>query len=590
MFKRANKITALLVAAASIMSVVPAMAATKLATKDGTIEKAISYDGGKYIYEGYRTDDDDKAVYYNGGDKDKKLDDVDTLGAKFDDKYAGAFDGDSREDEYIVDLSNGKISDDDTITDLKQTALTKLNTKLAKTDRYDGLPQISDDDFKQIPEDARSQFGDIWYSYTSTTATSVEAIATALHNHPEVTNVTTAAGAYYGYTNASGSYIDCSKTANIYVYSKEKKKMIKFDDFGDTDSDTGITIGLPTLVKTLGQDKDYLYNVIKVPVVGASKNKIASSDSNYQAVDYLYYVQKISKAQGSDKEKKAYLPKSVESYEISQYLGDDDVATAFTELNTNNDEYRIVDGAIYAARYDGDEKVKVFKLALKTSVKLYDYNQTASKTSNDKIDAHVVQKTDDADQKIENTNDDRSWTFDVNGNLWAIKGGTIYKSVKAGDFTEVYTCDRSFDSIDVYNDDNLIAWEDGGDAYTTVAEGKKQAQDDANAIVQPTPAKVGWDKLADGSWNFYDATGAKVVNNWANVGGAWYFLKADGVMATGWQQVGGVWYYLNASGAMATGWINDGGNWYYLNASGAMLANTTTPDGYYVGSNGAWVK
>ncbi len=35
MFKRANKITALLVAAASIMSVVPAMAATNLETKDG---------------------------------------------------------------------------------------------------------------------------------------------------------------------------------------------------------------------------------------------------------------------------------------------------------------------------------------------------------------------------------------------------------------------------------------------------------------------------------------------------------------------------------------------------------------------------
>ena len=71
MFKRANKITALLVAAASIMSVVPAMASERLGTKDGTINYGIAYDGGKYIYDGYRTDDDDTGIYYNGGDKDK---------------------------------------------------------------------------------------------------------------------------------------------------------------------------------------------------------------------------------------------------------------------------------------------------------------------------------------------------------------------------------------------------------------------------------------------------------------------------------------------------------------------------------------
>lgn len=41
---------------------------------------------------------------------------------------------------------------------------------------------------------------------------------------------------------------------------------------------------------------------------------------------------------------------------------------------------------------------------------------------------------------------------------------------------------------------------------------------------------------------------------------------------------------------MQTGWLNDNGTFYYLNGSGAMLSNTTTPDGYYVGANGAWVK
>ena len=33
-----------------------------------------------------------------------------------------------------------------------------------------------------------------------------------------------------------------------------------------------------------------------------------------------------------------------------------------------------------------------------------------------------------------------------------------------------------------------------------------------------------------------------------------------------------------------------GNAWYYCNSSGAMLANTRTPDGYYVGANGAWIQ
>lgn len=35
-------------------------------------------------------------------------------------------------------------------------------------------------------------------------------------------------------------------------------------------------------------------------------------------------------------------------------------------------------------------------------------------------------------------------------------------------------------------------------------------------------------------------------------------------------------------------WIKDKGKWYYLDASGKVLRNTYTPDGYYVGSLGAW--
>ena len=58
MIKRMTKATSLLVAAAAMMSLVPASAATKLAVKEGTIENAIAFEGGNYVFYGYKTDDD----------------------------------------------------------------------------------------------------------------------------------------------------------------------------------------------------------------------------------------------------------------------------------------------------------------------------------------------------------------------------------------------------------------------------------------------------------------------------------------------------------------------------------------------------
>lgn len=44
---------------------------------------------------------------------------------------------------------------------------------------------------------------------------------------------------------------------------------------------------------------------------------------------------------------------------------------------------------------------------------------------------------------------------------------------------------------------------------------------------------------------------------------------------------------LNAFSSFAGQWINNG-NWYYLDDNGVMMTNSWTPDGYYVGADGAW--
>lgn len=81
----------------------------------------------------------------------------------------------------------------------------------------------------------------------------------------------------------------------------------------------------------------------------------------------------------------------------------------------------------------------------------------------------------------------------------------------------------------------------------------------------------------------------------------WYYFDVDGWMEDGWLYRNNNWYYLhtqydNTRGRMYTGWHEIDGKWYYFNTAsdkgtlGAMLANTTTPDGYQVDANGAWIR
>ncbi|MGI5895244.1 MAG: hypothetical protein ACOX6P_11775 [Candidatus Merdivicinus sp.] len=160
----------------------------------------------------------------------------------------------------------------------------------------------------------------------------------------------------------------------------------------------------------------------------------------------------------------------------------------------------------------------------------------------------------------------------------------------------------------------ISAYESATEALNTAIAGYNQIQ--------------GW-YMDGGKW--YYGVGDSKATGWLNVGGTWYYLNTDGSMATGWLNLNGTWYYLNANGSMATGWLNlngtyyylkswggmatgwnmVNGTWYYMQPSGAMVANgwysiggksyyfyswggmaanTTTPDGYKVGADGAWIK
>ena len=577
MFKRINKITALLVAAAAVVSIVPATgvsAAQRLGTKDGTIENAIAFKDGKYIYEGYRTEDDNKSVYYNDGGKDKELDDLtdavlyETSATnqygKYDTKNAIVWDGN---DEYLVDLSNGKVSDEDLASDIASTSENKLKSKLKKTDRYDNN-NVNIIDFKQITTD---QFADVWYQYEATTS----------------------AGVAYGYADTTGKYVDASKVANLRVFNGSK--IVKIDEFAD-DATDGIKADLVGAPVAIAQDKDYIYSVVTVNFTTEAGVTVYDSKGE-TAITTQKYLQKISKTQG-DKEKDAYLPKTVESYDLTDTMSEGDIDTAYNKImkavagSSDVVGVRVIDGILYYTEMDSSTNVKTYKIKFAKNLKL----DTATAG---KVDAYAMKKDGNKDQDVMGI---EAVSIDIDGNVWALNKGEIMKSEKGGEFKTVYTCDRSLDALDVYDEGSMIAWDQSGDVYTTFTEGKAATDSEV------TPAQTGWVNTATG-WTFYDAAGKQVVGTWVNAGGVWYMIKADGIMATGWYNDNGTWYYLNASGAMQTGWfnsngtwyylqssgamktgwLNDNGTWYYLQASGAMAANTTV-DGYVLNASGAWVK
>lgn len=75
----------------------------------------------------------------------------------------------------------------------------------------------------------------------------------------------------------------------------------------------------------------------------------------------------------------------------------------------------------------------------------------------------------------------------------------------------------------------------------------------------------------------------------------WYYLEASGIMAKGWREIGGVWYYFTPQNDQAT-WSYDPvtEKWSFMQVSarplGSMYASESTPDGYQVDANGAWIR
>ena len=77
------------------------------------------------------------------------------------------------------------------------------------------------------------------------------------------------------------------------------------------------------------------------------------------------------------------------------------------------------------------------------------------------------------------------------------------------------------------------------------------------------------------------------AGEWKTDAKGWWYAKDGGYAVSEWVEDGGKWYYIGGDGYMlSNAWIGN----YYVGTDGAMLVNTTTPDGYRVGADGAWIQ
>lgn len=113
-----------------------------------------------------------------------------------------------------------------------------------------------------------------------------------------------------------------------------------------------------------------------------------------------------------------------------------------------------------------------------------------------------------------------------------------------------------------------------------------------------------WKQNSTGWW-YEEHDGSYPVNCWKSIrskgNDVWYYFDNLGYMKTGWfTDIDGNFYYLetkkdHTEGKMVIGWQQIDGKWYYFNTvsdgkKGAMFKNCRTPDGYLLGSDGAWIK
>ena len=570
MFKRSNKITSLLVAAAAVISLVPtsvsAAEVKKIESKDGTIYNAASFSNGSYYIDGEINDDGNSAVYYVSPDgKYNELNDI-TSGAdayNFAAKYAFIDNGD-----YAVDMTNGTVIDDDVKENILDDAGEALRKKIKKDteDRYQDPTSLKTYEAGQIIRRSGNYF---LTTYTANTGkTKGGSTINGVGNQFSV------------YFDINGNYIDADyNLGKIKVTTTEAgaggKIITSQATVENTEDDYDITSGGKVSaslsnIKIIDHDLNNVYRFATITVTASDVNteitkingqSVASASDMFEYVsgnkNKISYqvIQKISKEAASDDIHGAKYAKTVTNYAISNKNGKALEGIDGTGVITGKSCY-IQDGKISVYSINvGEGKVTIRTYGLKSENGYYYMDEGDKSTENCEV------AKDHSGAKV-------GAVKASGGTLFRVDGGYVYTYNNDGDWDKLYKVDGAFNEFTVENKNNMILWNEDDSVYSVISTAPTTVATTAPAVTEAATKNKGWVNTTAG-WTFYDVTGTQMVGKWINDNGVWYMIKTDGIMVAGW--------------------YNDNGTWYYLNANGAMAANTTV-DGYVLGANGAWIK
>lgn len=196
--------------------------------------------------------------------------------------------------------------------------------------------------------------------------------------------------------------------------------------------------------------------------------------------------------------------------------------------------------------------------------------------------------------------------------IWGIPENEALLPEGAQPYTRIvlYTNNKNLDSKERYVD--VVHLPDGVNTAELPADVRKYliSVDGSDVGAYDGTITSGWWEEG-GVKKYRGVDGNFITNSWVQVSDVSYYLDENGEMLRdtitpdgiyvnsngektsyipGWAEVDGKWRYIQKNGYYAAnGWLKDtDGRYYYFNLACDMLVDTTTPDGYYVGADGAW--
>lgn len=559
MIKRLNKVTPLLVAVATISTMTPISANAaeyeRVSYEDGSINEAVAYKDGKFYIDGDIADSENEGIYYLSDKKYNSLEDL-YVGSDvnvYGEKYLNI---DSN--EYFLDLSTGELVDDDIQNDLEYAKVNlRKKTRNKTEDRYSDH-NVLKNDLEELPS---SKFAEAWYGTTFTSDIDGRDISV--------------------YTDKNGNYIDADYNVGK-VKVTTKNKIITLKNTDDIEKGTNVSISDPIV---LAHDEKYIYRKATMTVNSDEEiTKINGIDMSAESTLFnltddktsvsFDVIQKISKEQSSGTIDGAKYSNNVTNYVVGKKNG---AKVGF--MQDEDTAYSISKGKIIAHKIsDGKITAQSISLRSENGTNFTGIKKAEPETFSD-------------------------YDVDVNGNLWIVSAGFIYKYNNAQDWVKTYKVDKSMDSISVYDENNLITWNEDSEIYSIVnkvpvsntqAENAVNLENESGSDIVNTEneivdekLKFGWDKNDDGTWSFINSD-STYFKGWLKENSTWYYLDENGIMKTGWIKYLNKWYYLREDGSMVTGWIKVSDKWYYLNNDGSMVYNEVV-SGYSLGSDGAMI-